>query len=161
MHDGGPEARSSTSAPRDRLELERSRILTTILSAGSIVSGAMALLVPLWRENAAASMIGYGLTFVLHLAHLALVRAGRPLLAARSFTVLFFFLVTGLIYSYGGVRSLGGFVYPLVVLFAGLAWSGAAALGIAAAAAFTAIGMSLLEARGLLTPVEPIISSGA
>jgi signal transduction histidine kinase/CheY-like chemotaxis protein len=161
MHDGGPEARSSTSAPRDRLELERSRILTTILSAGSIVSGAMALLVPLWRENAAASMIGYGLTFVLHLAHLALVRAGRPLLAARSFTVLFFFLVTGLIYSYGGVRSLGGFVYPLVVLFAGLAWSGAAALGVAAAAALTAIGMSLLESRGLLTPVEPMISSGA
>jgi signal transduction histidine kinase len=106
-------------------------------------------------------MVGYGLTFALHAVHLAMVRAGRPLLAARSFTVLFFALVTGLIYSYGGVRSLGGFVYPLVVLFAGLAWSGAAALGIAAAAAFTAIGMSLLEARGLLTPVEPIISSGA
>jgi signal transduction histidine kinase len=52
-------------------------------------------------------------------------------------------------------------VYPLVVLFAGLTWSGAAALGIAVAAALTAIGMSLLETRGLLTPVEPTISAGA
>ncbi|HJS74880.1 MAG TPA: ATP-binding protein [Vicinamibacteria bacterium] len=160
MHDGGPEARSSRAAPRDRLELERSRILTTILSAGAVVSGSMALLVPLWRENPTGSMIGYGVTFALHVAHLALVRAGRPLLVARSFTVLFFFLVTGLIYSYGGVRSLGGFVYPLVVLFAGLAWSGAAALGVAVAAALTAIGMSLMETQGLLTPVEPV-SSGA
>jgi signal transduction histidine kinase/CheY-like chemotaxis protein len=161
MHDGGPEARSSSAAPRDRLELERSRILTTILSAGTVVSGAMALLVPLWRENPTGSMVGYGLTFALHVGHLALVRAGRPLLAARSFTVLFFALVTGLIYSFAGVRSLGGFVYPLVVLFAGLTWSGAAALGIAVAAALTAIGMSLLETRGLLTPVEPTISAGA
>jgi signal transduction histidine kinase len=161
MHDGGPEGRSSSASPRDRLELERSRILTTILSAGTLVSGSMALLVPLWRENPAGSMVGYGLTFLLHVAHLALVKAGRPLLAARSFTVLFFSLVTGLIYSYGGVRSLGGFVYPLVVLFAGLAWSGAAALGVAVAAALTAIGMSLMETRGLLTPVEPVISSGA
>ncbi len=52
-------------------------------------------------------------------------------------------------------------MYPLVVLFAGLTWSGAAALGVSVAAALTAIGMSLLESRGLLTPVEPVISSGA
>jgi signal transduction histidine kinase len=161
MHDGGSEARSAAAAPRDRLELERSRILTTILSAGAVVSGAMALLVPLWRENPTGSMIGYGLTFALHVSHLALVKAGRPLLAARSFSVLFFILVTALIYIYGGVRGLGGFVYPLVVLFAGLAWSGAAALGVAVAAAVTAISMSFLESRGLLTPVEPVISSGA
>jgi signal transduction histidine kinase/CheY-like chemotaxis protein len=161
MYDRGNGVRSSTAAPRDRLELERARILTTILSAGAIVSGTMALLVPLWRENATSSMIGYGLTFALHILHLALVGSGRPLLAARSFSVLFFVLVTALIYIHGGVRSLGGFVYPLVVLFAGLTWSGAAALGVAIASALTAIGMSLLESRGLLTPIEPVISSGA
>lgn len=161
MYDRGQQVRSSTAAPRDRLELERSRILTTILSAGAIVSGTMAVLVPLWRESATGSMIGYGLTFALHVLHLALVRSGRPLLAARSFSVLFFTLVTALIYSYGGVRSLGGFVYPLVVLCAGLTWSAPAALGVAVASALTAIGMSLLESRGFLTPVEPVISSGA
>ena len=161
MHDGGPEGRSSTAPARDRLELERSRILTTILSAGAIVSGAMFLLVPLWRENATGSMIGYGLTCALHVVHLAFVRHGRPLLAARSFSVLFFVLVTTLIYTFGGVRSLGGFVYPLVVLFAGLTWSAFAALGVAVASALTAIGMALMESRGLLTPVEPAISAGA
>ncbi len=161
MHDGEAQARSSTGQRRDGLELERSRILTTVLSAGAIVSGAMFLLVPLWRENATGSMIGYGLTCALHLVHLALVWTGRPLLAARSFSVLFFVLVTALIYIYGGIRGLGGFVYPLVVLFAGLSWSAAAALGVAVASALTAIGMALMESRGLLTPVEPTISAGA
>ena len=161
MHDGGPEARSSTAPPRDRLELERSRILTTVLSAGAIVSGTMFLLAPLWHENARGSRIGYGLTFALHIAHLALVRAGQPLFAARSFSILFFALVTALIHAYGGVRGLGGFVYPLVVLFAGLTWSAFAALGVAVASALTAIGMALMESRGLLTPVEPSISAGA
>jgi signal transduction histidine kinase/ActR/RegA family two-component response regulator len=161
MHDGGPEARSSTSPPRDRLELERSRILNTILTAGAIVSGAMFLLVPLWHENATTSMVGYGLTCALHIVHLALVRTGRPLLAARSFSVLFFSLVTALIYAYGGVRSLGGFVFPLVVLFAGLTWSVFAALGVAVVSALTGIAMALMESHGLLTPVEPAISAGA
>jgi signal transduction histidine kinase/ActR/RegA family two-component response regulator len=106
-------------------------------------------------------MIGYGLTFALHVVHLLLVRAGRPLLAARSFSIVFLVMVSALIYSYGGVRSLGGFVYPLVVLFAGLTWSAAAALGVAATASLTAIVMALMESRGLLTPVAPEISAGA
>jgi signal transduction histidine kinase/CheY-like chemotaxis protein len=161
MHVGGPEARSSTGPPRDRLELERSRILTTILTAGAIVSGSMFLFVPLWREDATGSMVGYGLTCALHLVHLQLVRAGRPLLAARSFTVLFFVLATALTYAYGGVRGLGVFIFPLVVLSAGLTWSALAALGVAVSSALTAIGLALMESRGLLTPVEPAISAGA
>lgn len=158
---GGSVPRSHDGPPRDRLERERSRILTTILSAGAIVSGGMFLLAPLWQENPLASQIGYGLTFALHVVHLALVRSGRPLFAARSFSLLFFALVTALIHAYGGVRGLGGFVYPLVVLFAGLTWSAAAALGVAAAAAITAILMALMESQGLLTPVDPSISAGA
>ncbi len=161
MQDRGRESRAADDPPRDRLESERSRILATILSAGAIVSGAMFLLVPLWREDPRGSMIGYGITFALHIAHLALVRMGRPLFAARSFSILFLVLVTALIYSYGGVRSLGGFVYPLVVLFAGLTWSAAAALGLAGIAALTAVGMALMESRGLLTPLEPTVSAGA
>jgi signal transduction histidine kinase/ActR/RegA family two-component response regulator len=161
MVDGGPELRYPNGPPRDRLESERSRILSTILSAGAVVSGSMFVLVPLWRVNSRASMVGYGLTFALHVAHLLLVGAGRPLFAARSFSILFLVLVTALIYSYGGVRSLGGFVYPLVVLFAGLTWSAAAALGVAGTAALTAIVMALLESRGLLTPVSPEITAGA
>jgi signal transduction histidine kinase/CheY-like chemotaxis protein len=161
MQLGGRELRSSNGPPRDRLESERSRILSTILAAGALVSGVMFVLVPLWREDSRGSMIGYGLTFALHVAHLLLVRSGRTLFAARSFSILFLVMVTALIYSFGGVRSLGGFVYPLVVLFAGLTWSAAAALGVAGAAALTAIVMALLESRGLLTPVAPEISAGA
>ncbi len=161
MHHGGPEARSSSAPPRDRLEEERSRILTTILSAGAIVSGAMFFLVPLWREDAVGSMVGYGATCALHLAHIQIVRAGRPLLAARSFSVLFFVLVTAMIHTYGGVRGLGSFVYPLVVLFAGLTWSAFAAIGVAVASALSAIAMAFMESRGLLTPVEPEISAGS
>jgi signal transduction histidine kinase len=89
------------------------------------------------------------------------VRAGRPLLAARSFTVFFFVLLSVVIYSQGGVRGLGAFVYPLVVLFAGLTWSAPAALGAAVVSAITAIGMALLESRGFLTPLDPSFSAGA
>jgi signal transduction histidine kinase/ActR/RegA family two-component response regulator len=161
MHDGGPEARSSSAPPRDRLQEERSRILTTILSAGAIVSGAMFFLVPLWREDPAASMVGYGATCALHLSHLWIVRSGRPLLAARSFSILFFVLATAMIHAYGGVRGLGVFIYPLMVLSAGLTWSASAALGVAVASAVAAIGMASLESRGLLTPVEPALTAGS
>jgi signal transduction histidine kinase/CheY-like chemotaxis protein len=145
----------------NRLETERSRILTTILTAGACVSGMMFILCPLWREKPGPYLIGYGLTFFLHVIHIGLVRSGRPLLAARSFSVFFFLLITVMTYAYGGIRGFGAFSYPLVVLFVGLTWSGIAAVGMALAASATALVMALIESGGLMTMVEPIPSVGA
>jgi hypothetical protein len=139
------------SASQNRLERERSKLLVQILAAGAVVSGSMFLLVPLWRAEPGIHMLGYGLVFLLHLFSLALVRSGRPLFAAKTFNCLFFALATVLVYTYGGVRSLGAFVYPLVVLSAGLMWSGLAALGFAVASSLAAGVLAVTESRGILT----------
>jgi signal transduction histidine kinase/ActR/RegA family two-component response regulator len=149
------------SSSQSRLERERAKLLTQILTAGAVVSGAMFLFVPLWRDRPGIHLWGYGLTFLLHVLNLALVRNGRPLLAAKCFNVSFFSLVTVLIYVYGGIRGLGGFVYPLVVLSAGLMWSGLAALGFAVASSVAAGVLSGLEARGLLNTPLPAVSPTA
>ncbi len=149
------------SSSQNRLERERSKLLTQILTAGAVVSGSMFLLVPLWREKPGIHMLGYGLTFLLHVFSLALVRFGRPLLAAKTFNCLFFALATVLVYTYGGVRSLGAFVYPLVVLSAGLMWSGLAAMGFAVASSFAAGLLAITELRGMLTTPLPAASPTA
>lgn len=143
-----------------RLETERAHILSTILTAGTVVSGTMLVLAPLWREEPLGSFIGYGLTFLLHISHLWLVRRGHARFAARSFSILFFVMVTIMVYSYGGIRGLGGFVYPLAALFTGLTWSAWAAVGVAMAASATALGMALAESGGLMTTVAPTPSAG-
>jgi signal transduction histidine kinase/ActR/RegA family two-component response regulator len=156
-----PAFHSRPAEELNRRERERSRVLIRILTAGAIVSGSMFLLVPLWQESPGKHLVGYGVTFFLHVAHLALVRSGRPLLAARSFIVFFFTLMTALVYSYGGIRGLGGFVYPLVVLAAGLTWSGAAAVGFAVLSSVAAALMAWMETRGFLTSVLPDVNAMA
>jgi signal transduction histidine kinase len=104
-------------------------------------------------------MVGYGATCA-SISPTPDRRAGRSCSAARSFSVLFFVLVTAMIHTYG-VRGLGSFVYPLVVLFAGLTWSAFAAIGVAVASALSVIAMAFMESRGLLTPVEPEVSAGS
>jgi signal transduction histidine kinase/CheY-like chemotaxis protein len=152
---------SSLAEESERRERERARVLTRILTAGAIVSGSMCLLVPLWQESPGRHIIGYGATFLIHVAHLALVRSGRPLAAARSFNVVLFAALTTLVYSYGGIRGLGGFVYPLVVLAAGLTWSGPAAIGFAVLSSGAAAVMAWMETQGILTSVLPNVDARA
>lgn len=158
-----PYAESLLSGPSlpGRLETERARILSTILTAGALVSGVMTICSPLWSADPGPNSIGYGLTFLLHVFHLWLAHRGYARLAAKSFSILFFALVTVMVYAFGGVRGLGGFVYPLAALFAGLTWSAWAAVGVAVAASMTSLLMALAETRGFMTSVAPAPSAGA
>lgn len=144
-----------------RLDSERAQILSTILTAGAVVSGTMFLLAPLWSNDLERSFLAYGSTFLLHVVHLWLVHRGFARTAAKSYSVLFFILTSILIFIFGGIRGFGGFIYPLVALFAGLTWSAWAAVGIAVAASLTALVMALVETQGLMSIVAPVPSAGA
>jgi signal transduction histidine kinase/CheY-like chemotaxis protein len=136
---------------------EQARTLRGILRAGAVVLGAMTLWSAL-AHGLAPALLLYGVGVVLHLAHLtALERTGRTRLVAQSHCVTYLvWITTALALTMGGLNAPAAFVYPPVVLVAGLVWSGRAAVGIAIAASACGAALVLLQEQGLLPPARAV-----
>jgi signal transduction histidine kinase len=138
---------------RDPACAERGVIAYTILRAGTVVSAAL-LVSSVVSDHALRSAVNYGLLLVLHVVHVYLLQRERVQLATRSFCLCYFALITATIAQFGGLRSPAAFVYPPLVLLAGLIWSSRAAIGLAIACAFAGLAFIWLESAGALHAVQ-------
>jgi signal transduction histidine kinase len=134
---------------RDRACAERGVIAFRILRAGTVISAAL-LASSVLSDDAQRSAVNYGLLFVLHGVHVYLLQRQRVQLATSSFCLCYFALITTTIAQFGGLRSPAAFVYPPLVLLAGLIWSSRAAIGLAIACACAGLAFVWLESAGAL-----------
>ena len=145
----------STGGPADpeaRHRAEQERTLRGMLRAGAIVLGAMTLWSAL-AQGARHGLLVYGVGVALHIGHLAALRTGRTRLVAVSHCLTYLAWITAILaYSEGGLGAPAAFVYPPIVLVAGLVWSGRAALSMAIAASACGGALVLLQRQGLLPP---------
>ena len=139
---------------RDPANAEQGQIAYALLRAGTLASVGMLASAP-FLGQAQRSAANYALLLVLHVAHLFLLRRGFVQLAVRSFCLCYFVLITLTVAQFGGIRGPAGFVYPPLVLVAGLMWSSRAAIGFAIACALSGLGLAYLE-RGQLLQGETV-----
>lgn len=133
----------------DPQSAEQGHVAYAILRAGTLVSAAMFASSP-FSDQAARSAVNYGLLLLLHVGHLYLLRRGKVQLAVRSFCIGYYVLITATLAQFGGIRSPVGFVYPPLVLVAGLIWSSRAAIGFAIACAAAGLMFVSLEGTDVL-----------
>src|SRR5258708_30333087 len=92
---------------------------------------------------------------VCHLGVYARSRPGRLRLAVTVHVVLYLAVVALTMFRFGGIRSPAGFVLPPIVLLAGVAWSGRAALPPAVAPAVLSPAPLLLLPGAPFAPPPP------
>jgi signal transduction histidine kinase/CheY-like chemotaxis protein len=134
----------STPNFRDPNSAEQGQIAYALLRAGTLASAALLTSAPFLGQPL-RSALNYALFFLLHVAHLFLLRRGYVQLAVRSFCLCYFVLITLILVQFGGIRGPAGFVYPPLVLVAGLMWSSQAAIGFAIACALSGLVLASLE----------------
>ena len=133
----------------------RERTLRGILQVGAAVLSIMVLTSPLTALGLSGGLIQYGPGVVLHLLHLAWLRRAPVRVVAISHCLTYFVWVTLILaLSTGGMTAPAAFVYPPLVVMAGLVWSGAAALGMALLTASAGLLLAVLQTRGFLSPSQ-------
>jgi len=132
---------------------EQGHIAYAILRAGTLVSAGMLVAAP-FVGHTLRSSLNYALLLALHIASLIVLRRGYVHLAVRAFCVAYFALITVSIIQFGGMRCPAGFVYPVLVVVAGLMWSTQAAIGFGLACALAGLAVVLLERANLVPGVS-------
>ncbi len=132
----------------DRRQLEAGQTLHTILFGGLFVALGFTVSAPFLFENPWPSLFGYFAMMASHAVAILLVKRGRVRPVAIAMTLFMFVFVTIKAARFGGLRGIGIFVYPTVVILAALTWSVRAAVGVAVAASLAAAGMELYDPLG-------------
>jgi two-component system, cell cycle sensor histidine kinase and response regulator CckA len=135
----------------ERAELrEQRRTLSGILLVGAVVLSAM-VLVSAITTSVQNGLLVYGSGMLLHLLHWQWLRWRPSRAVAVSHCLLYFVWVTLILaFRTGGMTAPAAFVYPPLVLMAGLVWSGRAALGMAILSSASGAGLWWLQLRGWL-----------
>jgi signal transduction histidine kinase/CheY-like chemotaxis protein len=134
----------------DPATAEQGYIAYAILRAGAVAVALLLLSSPFAPGDRPRAAANYAALLVIHVVHLALLRRGRVQPAVRSFCLCYFGVVSATLLQFGGMRAPAAFVYPPLVLVAGLMWSSAAAIGFALACAATSLLMIFLERENWL-----------
>jgi two-component system, cell cycle sensor histidine kinase and response regulator CckA len=136
-----------------RAELrEQLRTLGGILLVGTLVLIALVLVSALTNDLQNGLLI-YGSGVVLHVLHWQWLRWRPTRTVAVSHCLLYFVWVTLILaLRAGGMTAPAAFVYPPLVLMAGLVWSGRAALGMAILTSASGAALLWSEHRGWLPP---------
>jgi len=137
-------------------ENERAQALHAILLAGAFIQIGLVLVYLAFGGTGPGPLAFYFVMLALHIAQLAIVRAGFARFSAISHTCIYVGIVTAAIVQFGGLRAPMAMLFPPAVLVAGLAWNGRAAIGVAVVTAVIGLGVMALEARGMLPPVHVI-----
>jgi signal transduction histidine kinase/ActR/RegA family two-component response regulator len=129
----------------DPATAEQGYIAYAILRAGVVAVALLLLSAPWAPGDRLRASANYAALLAIHVVHLALLRRGRVQLAVRSFCLCYFSVITVTLLQFGGMRGPAAFVYPPLVLVAGLMWSSTAAIGFALACAAACLLMIFLE----------------
>jgi PAS domain S-box-containing protein len=130
----------------------QTRVLRGFLRVGAIVLAAMTLLAALVNRSAADAS-AYAIGALLHVGHLLALRTGQTRRVAASHCVSYVAWITAVLaLRTGGLSAPAALVYPPIVLVAGIAWSGRAAMAMAIATSACGAALVLLQDRGLLPP---------
>jgi GAF domain-containing protein len=127
-------------------------LLNTILLSVLAIAVMAGIIVPFTSPAPAVGLTALGITILLGLGALFLVRAGRVRLASALFSSALWVFDTILIYISGGMRSLTLTNYALVIVMVGLLLGGRAVMTFAGLSIVTGLGMLYVEGRGLLPP---------
>jgi signal transduction histidine kinase len=145
------------AALRDDPEDDLSRSLERVIRISAAVIVLSGLAAPFSMQRVVPTLLLHGLfALVLGAAYLC-VRAKRWRTGGAVLAGGFWAVATAAVFTFGGVRSPGVFVYLPIVATAGLYWSRRAAAVLAVASACSVLFAAHLEALGLLPePLAPI-----
>jgi PAS domain S-box-containing protein len=132
---------------------EHERTLRGVLRVGAIVLTAMVVTAPLTGLGLRRGLMQYGPGVVLHLGHLYWLKYGKVSVVAISHCMTYFVWVTLLLaLAAGGMTAPAAFVYPPLVVMAGLVWSGRAAIAMALLTSAAGLLLAVLSEQDVLPP---------
>jgi len=150
------------SAPCFEGDEDKTRLasLLNMILLGVLAVAVMAgVVLPFVSPAPAVGLAALGITVLLVLGGLFLLRVGHVRLASALFSSALWVFDTILILVSGGMSSLTLINYVLVVIVAGLLLGGRAAIALAGLSIAAGLGMLQVEGRGLLPPPVLTFSS--